>query len=81
MKFLVLAILAISSDLMAEGYHYVRPYVRQDGGFVNGHMQGNPDHSQYNNLNYMNGKTTNDSYTKPTNWTTNNNNSLNLNND
>lgn len=50
MKYLILLSL-ISFDLMAEGYHYVRPYVKQDGTFVNGHMQGNPDEYKYNNLN------------------------------
>lgn len=34
----------------ASGYHWVRPYFRRDGTFVQGHMRGNPDGFCWNNL-------------------------------
>lgn len=69
MKYLL--ILLISSDVFAGGYHYTRPYVRQDGTFVNGHMQGNPDNNPYNNWNYVAPKPTTyqvPDYTKTTTY-------------
>ena len=53
MKKLILAALAVltfAEVAAAGGYHYVRPYVRQDGTFVQGHMRGNPDGYCFNNL-------------------------------
>lgn len=32
------------------GYHWVNPYIRNDGTFVKGHMRGNPDGFCFNNL-------------------------------
>jgi len=41
--FLVAAILATSMPIFAKGgVHYVRPYVKKNGTYVQGHLSGNP---------------------------------------
>jgi len=45
-----LAVLAFAEVAAAGGYHYVRPHYRDNGSFVPGHMQGNPDGYCFNNL-------------------------------
>lgn len=45
------AIVAAPLAAHAGGYHWVRPYTRDDGTYVQGHMQGNPDGNPWNNLN------------------------------
>ncbi len=47
-----LAVTALTSaaPAFAGGYHYVRPHMRSNGSFVQGHMQGNPDGYCFNNL-------------------------------
>ena len=34
----------------ASGYHWVNPYLRNDGTFVTGHWRSNPDGFCWNNL-------------------------------
>jgi hypothetical protein len=45
----LLAVLTLSTPVFAQSYHYVRPHIRNDGGFVQGHYQTNPDRSFGNN--------------------------------
>lgn len=45
----LLAVLAMSSNAFAQGYHYVRPHVRSNGTYVQPHYQTNPDRSFNNN--------------------------------
>ena len=51
MKIAILALVLFASVITAnaQGYHYVRPYYRHDGTFVQGHYQTNPDGNIYNN--------------------------------
>jgi hypothetical protein len=51
MKKAILALVLLASVITAnaQGYHYVRPYYRHDGTFVQGHYQTNPDGNIYNN--------------------------------
>ena len=51
MKKAILALVLLGSAITAnaQGYHYVRPYVRSNGTFVQGHYQTNPDGNIYNN--------------------------------
>lgn len=51
MKRIVIAVLAVSiaAPALAQSDHYVRGYVRQDGTYVQPHMQTNPDGNPYNN--------------------------------
>jgi hypothetical protein len=46
---LALVLLAPVITANAQGYHYVRPYYRSDGTFVQPHYQTNPDGNPYNN--------------------------------
>ncbi len=41
--------LVSASAAQAQSYHYVRPYYRTDGTYVQGHYQTNPDNNLYNN--------------------------------
>jgi len=41
--------LEMNDNLFARNSHYVKPYYRKDGTFVNGHYQTNPDGNIYNN--------------------------------
>jgi hypothetical protein len=51
MKNAILAVVLLTSVITAnaQGYHYVRPYIRHNGTFVSGHYQTNPDGNIYNN--------------------------------
>jgi len=51
MKTAILALVLLASGITAnaQGYHYVRPYLRSNGTFVQGHYQTNPDGNIYNN--------------------------------
>src|SRR5262249_60369367 len=51
MKNAILALVLLASVITAnaQGYHYVRPYYRHNGTFVQGHYQTNPDGNIYNN--------------------------------
>jgi hypothetical protein len=48
---LAFALLASAITANAQGYHYVRPYYRQNGTFVPPHYQTNPDGNIHNNWN------------------------------
>jgi hypothetical protein len=45
-----LAFLVLSSIAEAKEFHRVRPHIRKDGTFVQGHRQTNPDSSKFNNF-------------------------------
>jgi hypothetical protein len=51
MKNAILAVVLLASVVTAnaQGYHYVRPSYRNNGTFVSGHYQTNPDRNIYNN--------------------------------
>lgn len=49
MKKILAALLAVASTCAFAQSHYVRPHVRSDGTYVQGHMQTNPDSSRSNN--------------------------------
>lgn len=47
----IIAIVVFAAPLPAIAQvHWVGPYVRKDGTFVQGHLQSNPDSNPYNNL-------------------------------
>lgn len=45
----VLALSALAAGAFAQSEHYVNPYYRSDGTYVQGHHQTNPDSSRTNN--------------------------------
>jgi len=49
----LLAVLALATPAFAQGYHYVQPYTRSDGTYVQPHYQTNPDRSFQNNWSTM----------------------------
>jgi hypothetical protein len=48
----VTMLLASMTLCNAQGYHYVRPYYRHDGTYVQPHYQTNPDGIRSNNWSY-----------------------------
>ncbi len=49
----LLAVLALTTPVFAQGQHYVQPHIRSNGSYVQGHYQTNPDRSFQNNWSTM----------------------------
>lgn len=49
MKKLLVALIVASVSSLAAADNYVRPYVKNDGTFVEGHYKSAPDRNPYNN--------------------------------